>query len=194
MPGHSGTFQGHLGTSRLAERPDVPIRDAFQSIESSPRHDAYSCRASRPWASPWLPFRLSTPRVRKVHISCNFVVRQAGFEPATRCLEGTVEASRHVAWCHSMRRSAALMGADCGVASPEDWDCWLPLWLPARAGISVVRMSENSIGFALSAPPRWFAWTGPGSLSKRGGPCGTRANLAPGQCSGQMERRVSSAR
>jgi hypothetical protein len=28
----------------------------------------------------------------------NKEVRQAGFEPATRCLEGSVEASRRVAW------------------------------------------------------------------------------------------------
>ena len=34
------------------------------------------------------------------------LARPAGFEPATRCLEGTVRGSREVAWCRPMWRSA----------------------------------------------------------------------------------------
>jgi len=76
------------------------------------------------------------------------LVRPAGFEPATRCLEGTVGELLHVAWCRSMGRSAALMIADHGPVLPENWGCWLPIWLPELARLSVVRMSENSIGCA----------------------------------------------
>jgi hypothetical protein len=40
------------------------------------------------------------------------------------------------------------MKAGYGLASLEDCDCWLPAWLPDLVGFTVVRMSENSIGFA----------------------------------------------
>jgi hypothetical protein len=48
----------------------------------------------------------------------------------------------------SMGRLAALTAAGNGRMSPEVWDRWLPGWLPDRAGISVVRIRENSSGCA----------------------------------------------
>ncbi len=66
-------------------------------------------------------------------------MRQAGFEPATRCLEGTVEPSRSVACYRSMSRRAAQMTAGCGPTSPEDCDCWLPVWLPNDTGLLALR-------------------------------------------------------
>jgi hypothetical protein len=44
------------------------------------------------------------------------LVRLAGFEPATRCLEGTSGRSPEGARCGLMCRLAALMEADCGLA------------------------------------------------------------------------------
>jgi hypothetical protein len=57
---------------------------------------------------------------------------RASFEAfaAQRCLEGTIEGSLRVAWCRSESRLTALMKAGCGLASPENCDCWLPAWLP----------------------------------------------------------------
>jgi hypothetical protein len=40
------------------------------------------------------------------------------------------------------------MIADHGPVLPENWGCWLPIWLPELARLSVVRMTENSIGCA----------------------------------------------
>jgi hypothetical protein len=78
---------------------------------------------------------------------------------ATRCLEGTVEASPRIAWCRSMGRPAALIGAGNGLASPEGWDCWLRLWLPELARFSGVRSSENSIRCA-TAGAQLAYWVG----------------------------------
>jgi hypothetical protein len=59
-----------------------------------------------------------------------WLARPAGFEPATRCLEGTVGASLDVAW----RRSTSHLPADT-VAGRRRASCeiclrWLPGWLP----------------------------------------------------------------
>jgi hypothetical protein len=44
-----------------------------------------------------------------------WLVRLAGFEPATRCLEGTFEPSPERARCGLTCCLAALMEADCGL-------------------------------------------------------------------------------
>ena len=41
------------------------------------------------------------------------LARPAGFDPATRCLEGTFELSRGVAWRRSIRRLAGRMIRVC---------------------------------------------------------------------------------
>src|ERR1700722_11494388 len=83
-------------------------------------------------------------------------VRPAGFEPATRCLEGTVEASRCVAWCRSMSHLTARMRAGCGLALPGGCGCWLPVWLPDLSDFACVRMSENaSAGPHVCGGTRW---------------------------------------
>jgi len=56
--------------------------------------------------------------------------RPAGFEPATRCLEGTVQGSRQVAWRRPTRRSTAGTVARGRVVSPGACRRWLPVWLP----------------------------------------------------------------
>ena len=56
--------------------------------------------------------------------------RPAGFEPATRCLEGTFEASRDVAWRRSTSHLAVRIVADCRGASRGVCLRWLPYWLP----------------------------------------------------------------
>src|ERR1700721_504992 len=61
------------------------------------------------------------------------LVRPAGFEPATRCLEGTVELSRHVARHCSTSRLPAPIKAGCGLVPPGSCDRWLPIWLPESA-------------------------------------------------------------
>jgi hypothetical protein len=58
------------------------------------------------------------------------VVRPAGFEPATRCLEGTCDSSQYVAWCRLTGLPAAAMIAGSRLASLRVCRCWLPLWLP----------------------------------------------------------------
>jgi hypothetical protein len=73
-------------------------------------------------------------------------VRPAGFEPATRCLEGTVEPSLDIAWYRSMGRLTALMSADRGPASLGSCGRWLPIWLPALADSVGVRTQENGYG------------------------------------------------
>jgi hypothetical protein len=55
----------------------------------------------------WLPTRCV--RTKTWPLICGNPVRQAGFEPATRCLEGTVEASLHVARCGSTSHLTGLI-------------------------------------------------------------------------------------
>jgi hypothetical protein len=57
-------------------------------------------------------------------------VRPAGFEPATRCLEGTFEESRDVAWYRSTSYLAAAIVAGCRGTSQGICPRWLPVWLP----------------------------------------------------------------
>ncbi len=59
------------------------------------------------------------------HLAC-----PAGFEPATRCLEGTFEPSRDVAWRRSTSHLAAIIVADCRRESRGVGLHWLPYWLP----------------------------------------------------------------
>jgi hypothetical protein len=56
--------------------------------------------------------------------------RPAGFEPATRCLEGTSEGSRDVAWRRSTSHLAAAFVAGCRRTLREVCLHWLPYWLP----------------------------------------------------------------
>jgi hypothetical protein len=59
-----------------------------------------------------------------------WLVRLAGFEPATRCLEGTSRGSPDAARCGSMGGLAALLVAVSGTVSPSVCGWWLPDWLP----------------------------------------------------------------
>ena len=56
--------------------------------------------------------------------------RRAGFEPATRCLEGTGDSSQYVASCRLTGLPAAAMIAGSRVASLGVCRCWLPVWPP----------------------------------------------------------------
>ena len=56
--------------------------------------------------------------------------RPAGFEPATRCLEGTFEPSQDVAWRRSTSHLAAIIVAYCRRESRGVGLHWLPNWLP----------------------------------------------------------------
>ena len=58
------------------------------------------------------------------------LARPAGFEPATRCLEGTSGGCLEVAPRRLTWVLAASMVADNGSASPENCQRWLPAWLP----------------------------------------------------------------
>ena len=72
--------------------------------------------------------RTSTPLKRE-----DLLVRPAGFEPATRCLEGKAQGSRQVAWCRPMRRSTADTIAGSRVASLCVCRRWLPVGSPNPA-------------------------------------------------------------
>jgi hypothetical protein len=65
--------------------------------------------------------------------------RRAGFEPATRCLEGKVQGSRRVALCRLTWRLAASMITGSRLASLAVCRCWLPVWLPDRARPAMFR-------------------------------------------------------
>src|SRR5262249_50330078 len=79
------------------------------------------------------------------------LVRLAGFEPATRCLEGTLvpspESARHgLTW-----RLAAPILAGRGLASLSICHRWLPSWLPAiRQTSTRVRRGAGRVGWCLS--------------------------------------------
>jgi hypothetical protein len=87
---------------------------------------------------------LAPNAVRSETETASDLVRPAGFEPATRCLEGTVEASRCVAWCRPMSHLTAQMRDGRGLASPGVCGRWLPVWLPDLCDSAFVRMSENA--------------------------------------------------
>jgi hypothetical protein len=67
--------------------------------------------------SEWLPFGLPGHTSQGPQISSDQPARPAGFEPATRCLEGTFEPSRDVALCRSMRCLPAATVAGRRLAS-----------------------------------------------------------------------------
>jgi len=74
------------------------------------------------------------------------LARPAGFEPATRCLEGTVPTSLDVARRRSTSHLPAVTVAGCRRASRDVCFRWLPCWLPENLLASAnVRMNENSI-------------------------------------------------
>src|ERR1700733_9919201 len=145
-----------------SSRSEPAAWSADRKTSSSTSPSTYSPPVSRkpgqlppnlPRARPHGPSRrrhaqLAPNAMRSNSHRASDLVRQAGFEPATRCLAGTLEASRYVARCRPMNRSPALMGAGGGLAPPEDWDCWLPIRLPDIVGFCVVRMDENCIGCA----------------------------------------------
>lgn len=85
----------------------------------------------------------------------------------TRCLEGTIEPSRRVAWCRSMSYLTALIKAGYGLTSPEDCDCWLPVWLPDLLARSSVRISEKASVAPLSRCAPRVEICGPGPARPR---------------------------
>jgi hypothetical protein len=68
--------------------------------------------------------------IEQIYEIMEISVRPAGFESATRCLEGTCEASRYVAWDRSMRRLAGRIVWACRPALLSICRRWLPEWLP----------------------------------------------------------------
>ncbi len=61
------------------------------------------------------------------------VARLAGFEPATRCLEGTASRSLEDAACGLTSSFAVFMMAGCGLRQPDVCLQWLPKWLPGTS-------------------------------------------------------------
>jgi hypothetical protein len=74
-----------------------------------------------------------------------WLARLAGFEPATRCLEGTTVWSPDGAGCGPMGGLAALVVADYGAASASVCGQWLPNWLPADSLASLMFEQSNSV-------------------------------------------------
>jgi hypothetical protein len=64
------------------------------------------------------------------------LARLAGFEPATRCLDGTVGGSPEAARCGSMGGLAVLIVAGSGAAPPSACAWWLPDWLSEASIVS----------------------------------------------------------
>jgi hypothetical protein len=69
-------------------------------------------------------------RPLNVHVSLVRMARPAGLKPATGCLEGSVGASRDVAWCRSTSHLPAVTVPYCRRASRSVCLRWLPDWLP----------------------------------------------------------------
>ena len=77
------------------------------------------------------------------HVSLVRMARPAGFEPATRCLEGTFGGSLDVACCHPTSYLAADTIAGRRRASCEVCLCWLPDWLPGTCWLSPFSSKRN---------------------------------------------------
>jgi hypothetical protein len=131
-------------SSRSDAMPDGPVRFRVDRVLAVPATPAWQAIADHFGRNA----TVTLTRSRRSALDPETKVRPAGFEPATRCLEGTVEASRCVAWRRLMGRLSALTIAGDGLAWLGGWDCWLPTWLPDHAEIYVIRMSETSIGCA----------------------------------------------
>src|SRR6185437_216889 len=88
----------------------------------------------------------------------------AGFDPATRCLEGTCWESREVAWSRPIWPLAALIVAGRGSKSP--WNCrrWLPFWLPRsrclRLYLNQRKEPHRPVAVAPDAPRAYGGGTG----------------------------------
>jgi hypothetical protein len=104
--------------SEMAEHVATVLLQQSDQIASSPVATEVSCRMSAA--------RISGQAAEQVFE----LARPAGFEPATRCLEGTFEPSRDVAWRRSTSHLAVVIVADCRTASRGVCLHWLPYWLP----------------------------------------------------------------
>jgi|tagenome__1003787_1003787.scaffolds.fasta_scaffold20972094_1 hypothetical protein len=60
--------------------------------------------------------------------------RRAGFEPTTRCLEGTICALLEVGWSRPVWHLPAVMMAGGSSMWPGVCPRWLPVWLPWPSG------------------------------------------------------------
>ncbi len=82
---------------------------------------------------PW-PWKRRNTAAQQILVSVSAgqsrFARPAGFEPATRCLEGILGASRYVAWRRSTSHLTAIIVADCRRESRGVGLHWLPNWLP----------------------------------------------------------------
>jgi hypothetical protein len=113
------TITSAAATPRPARTTAPQLARKWHAVEAAPRQTAPS-----------------SAKARRDIGRCE--VRRAGFEPATRCLEGTGEPSRGVAWRRSLSHLTAQMNAGRGPASPEGCDSWVPQLSSALIGESGV--------------------------------------------------------
>ena len=140
----------------------------------------------------------SAPRLASAHANKEpkysiELARPAGFEPATRCLEGTVEGSREVAWRRPTRRLAADTIAGNRVASLGVCRWWLPAWLPEpgmpgsvrgygmRGGCPCGRRQRQLASVRLGAS-RASSWSAIATESDRAGTSRTERGARPNIC------------
>jgi len=131
-------------------------------------------RCSRQAASR-LATPASPPPGRGLSAKPGALVRLAGFEPATRCLEGTLQPSPEEARCGLTRRLAALMEADCRLVYPHIWRRWLPTWLPANSS-HILNPRRSGLSIASAMPGRAarladLTWDLAGGIRVKRGDC-----------------------